>query len=84
MKVTLNASTGAKLVVWRQEDVFHASRTDVIGPPQICLPVDLFEVIAELAGLDLDSDGQSAEAMQLAAQAQQRLTSASERRGRSG
>ncbi len=84
MRLTLTASTGAKIVVWRQEDVFHASRADAIGPAQICLPVDLFEVIAELAGLDLEAELQAAEAMRLASQARRALAPADERRGRSG
>jgi hypothetical protein len=40
---------------------------------QICLAVDLFEVIAELAGLDLERHEQAAEAIGLAEEAQRRL-----------
>jgi len=72
MRITLIASTGAKIFVWREEDMFHArlaQRPDV----QICLGIDLFEVIAELAGLDLEQDRQAQEAVSLAEHAQQRL-----------
>jgi hypothetical protein len=53
--------------------MFYARPTDTVSEAQICLPIDLFEVIAELAGLDLEDDGQSAEAVGLAVQARQRL-----------
>ena len=72
MRITLTASTGAKILVWREEDMFHAQlahRSDV----QICLGIDLFEVIAELAGLDLERDGQAQEAVSLAERAQSLL-----------
>jgi len=39
----------------------------------VCLAVDLFEVIAELLGLDLEVDEQSAEAVLLATRAQETL-----------
>ena len=42
---------------------------------QICLGIDLFEVIAELAGLDLDDDEHADEATRLAIEARQRLSS---------
>jgi hypothetical protein len=70
MQLTLTASTGAKLQVWREEDLFHATRPDTRSPPEVCLAVDLFEVIAELAGLDLEHERQSREAMALADLAQ--------------
>jgi hypothetical protein len=73
MDVTLAASTGARIDVWREADLFHARRADHVTKPQTCLSVDLFEVIAELAGLDLDDPTQAAEAMGLAAQAHRRL-----------
>ena len=41
--------------------------------PQICLGVDLFEVIADLAGLDLDDASAAAEAVRLANSARERL-----------
>ena len=41
--------------------------------PQICAAVDLFEVIAELAGLNLEVAAQSAEAVALALEAQREL-----------
>jgi hypothetical protein len=75
MDVTLAASTGARIDVWREVDLFHARRADHVAKPQTCVSVDLFEVIAELAALDLDDPTQAAEAMSLAAQAQRRLYS---------
>jgi hypothetical protein len=74
MRVVVTVSTGAKIVIWRQQDVLHAQRSGTIGPPQICLAVDLFEVIAELSGLDLDNEEQAAEAVRLADEAQGRLS----------
>jgi hypothetical protein len=73
MKVTLTASTDAKVVVWREGDLFNARRAESADRPQVCLAVDLFEVIAELAGLDLEQAAQVAEAMELAGTAQSRL-----------
>jgi hypothetical protein len=75
MNVTLAASTGARIDVWREEDLFHARRADHVTEPQTCLSVDLFEVIAELTDLDLDDTTQAAEAISLADQAQRRLHS---------
>jgi hypothetical protein len=74
MTVTLTASTGAKILVWREDDMFAALRAGGHEEAQICLGIDLFEVIAELAGLDLDDEGQSGEATQLAGDARQRLS----------
>jgi hypothetical protein len=78
MKVILKASTGARIHVWRDDDLFHAAREDVHGQPQICLGVDLFEVIAEMAGLDLEQRDQAKEATRLAAEAQRSLPHAPE------
>jgi hypothetical protein len=75
MTVSLTASTGAKILVWREKDMFAALRAGGSEEAQICLGVDLFEVIAELAGLDLDDEEQSEEATQLATEARQRLAS---------
>lgn len=69
MRVKLRASTDAKIVVWREEDGLHSRRADAADRAQICLAVDLFEVIAELAGLDLEQPQQAAEAVNLADQA---------------
>jgi hypothetical protein len=41
--------------------------------PQICVAADLFEVIAELAGLNLDVRAESVEAVGVAIGAQRRL-----------
>jgi hypothetical protein len=73
MKLTLTPSTGKTIVVWRDRDTYCARRAGDATEPEVCLPVDLFEVIAELAGLDLDSDGEAAEAVRLADDAQQQL-----------
>ena len=75
MTVTLTASTGAKILVWREKDMFAALRRGAGGEAQVCLGVDLFEVIAELAGLDLDDEEQSSEATRLADEARQQLAS---------
>ena len=75
MTVTVTASTGAKILVWRENDMFAALRPGTSEEAQICLGIDLFEVIAELAGLDLDAEEQSDEATRLAREARQRLAS---------
>ena len=75
MTVTLTASTGAKIVVWREKDMLAASRAGVADETQICLGIDLFDVIAELAGLDLDDDPGAEESTRLAVEARQRLSS---------
>jgi hypothetical protein len=75
MTVTLTASTGAKILVWREKDMFAALRAGGSEEAQICLGIDLFEVIAVLADLDLDNEEDSEEATRLAADARQRLAS---------
>jgi hypothetical protein len=82
MTVTFTASTGAKILVWREKDMFAASRAGAAEEAQICMGIDLFEVIAELAGLDLDDERDAQEATQLAAEARQRLSSRPARRRR--
>lgn len=69
VKVTLTASTAAKIVVWKQGDLYHTHRLEMPEHPQVCLAVDLFEVLAELAGLDLEQREQAAEATALSEQA---------------
>jgi hypothetical protein len=73
MKLRIRASTGTTVLVWREHDVYYARRLGVARRPEACLPVDLFEVIAELTGLDLDHDDQASEATRLAEYAQDRL-----------
>jgi hypothetical protein len=73
MKLTVTASTGIDLVVWRDGEMFHARRAAEATEPQICLGVDLFEVIAELADLDLDEASDASEAVRLADDAQLHL-----------
>jgi hypothetical protein len=74
MKVTLTASTGVRILVWREGESFCARPAKHALEPQICLAVDLFEVLAELAGLDLDDSEQANEAVALAERAQRRLS----------
>jgi hypothetical protein len=74
MKITLKASTGARVVVWRERDSFCARQADETTQPEVCLAVDLFEVLADLAGLDLERQDHAAEAVALAEEAQRRLT----------
>jgi hypothetical protein len=73
LNVTIRASTGARIRVWREADLFHARPADSAADAEICVAVDLFEVIAELAGLNLEDGRQSAEATRLATEAQQQL-----------
>jgi hypothetical protein len=73
MQFMLTATTGTTIVVWREDEMFHAQPSDSTFGPQVCMAVDLFEVIAELVGLDLDVAEQSAEAVLLAARAQETL-----------
>jgi hypothetical protein len=61
--------------VWREKDMFAALRAGAAGEAQVCLGIDLFEVIAELAGLDLDDERDAVEASELADEARQRLSS---------
>ena len=75
MQVTVRASNGAAVVVWHQFDSYYARKADTTDDPEVCLGVDLFEVIAELAGLDLDGRGQAAEAVRLADDARHSLSS---------
>jgi hypothetical protein len=73
MKLTLRASTGKTIVVWRDRDTYCARRAGEASEPEVCLAIDLFEVIAELAGLDLERERDAAEAMGLAEDAEQQL-----------
>jgi hypothetical protein len=71
--VTVRASTGAHIRVWRENDLYYARPAGSAVEPQICVAADLFEVIAELAGLSLDVKVESAEAVRLSIEAQQEL-----------
>jgi hypothetical protein len=73
MQVTLRASTGAKILVWLEHDSYRVQLADRTDDPRICLELDLFEVIAELAGLELEEGAQAVEAMTLAEEAERRL-----------
>ena len=73
MKVTVRASTGAQIRVWREAELFYARPARSVVEPQICAAVDLFEVIAELAGLNLDVTAESAEAVRLSIEALRQL-----------
>jgi hypothetical protein len=76
MALTLTASTGAKMLVWSEGDTFCARLAESAAEPEICLGIDLFEVIAELAGLDLEEGSQAAEALELSQRAQRTLAPA--------
>jgi hypothetical protein len=79
MQVTLKANNGAKILVWREDDLFSARRAgDPVEETQTCLGLDLFEIVAELADLDLEDGSQAAEAIELSTTAQRQLTGASE------
>jgi hypothetical protein len=73
VKVTVRVSNGATVRVWREADLYYARPAGSAVEPQICVAVDLFEVIAELAGLNLDDTAESAEAVQLSIEAQRQL-----------
>ena len=74
MQTIVTATTGAQIEVWRQDELFHARLAGRQEQPEICVGMDLFEVIADLAGLDLEDRVESAEATRLAFEAQQRLS----------
>jgi hypothetical protein len=76
MRSVVQTSTGVEIKVWRDGSLFHAVRADSRGEPQVCIGDDLFEVIAELAGLDLDRKIEAEEAVRLARIAQRRLEDA--------
>ena len=81
MPVTLRASNGAKILVWREDDLFCARRAEApVEQTQTCLGLDLFEIVAELADLDLEDGAQAAEAIELSRTAQRRLAGTSEPR----
>jgi hypothetical protein len=74
MQVTLRASNGAKILVWREDDLFSARRAEApVEETQTCLGLDLFEIVAELADLDLEVGAQAAEAIRLSGRAQRQL-----------
>ena len=76
MQTIVTASTGARIEVWREDELFQARLAGQNQQPEICMGMDLFEVIAELAGLDLeDAKIEAAEATGLASEAEQRLRS---------
>jgi hypothetical protein len=73
LKVTVRASNGAQVRVWREDDLYYARPAGSAVEPQICVAVDLFEVIAEIAGLNLEVKAESAEAVALSLEAQRQL-----------
>jgi hypothetical protein len=73
MKLRVSASNGTTLLLWREDDTYCARREGTAVAPEVCLAVDLFEVIAELAGLDLDREDDASEAIRLAEHAQEQL-----------
>ena len=77
--MTVRASNGAQIRVWRENDLYYARPAGSGVEPQICAAVDLFEVIAELAGLNLEVTAQSGEAVNLALEAQRELEDSRDR-----
>jgi hypothetical protein len=74
-QVTLRTSNGAKILVWHEDDRFHARRAEApTEPPRTSGALELFEIIADLAGLDLEDGAQAAAAIDLSESAQRRLT----------
>ena len=49
--------------MWHQHGLFHARRDDHVGESQTCPGVDLFEVIAGLAQLDLEDEPRTRSAL---------------------
>jgi hypothetical protein len=79
MQVILRASNGANILVWREDDIFCARRAEAPEEQtQTCLGLDLFEIVAELADLDLEDSVQAAESIELSRSAQRRLASSPE------
>ena len=77
MRVRVVSSVGSMIEVWRDAELFYPVRVGQLPADiQVCLPVDLFEVIAELGGLDLDDREQAEEASRLAAFTQEHLKTA--------
>jgi hypothetical protein len=76
MAASFSASNGARIRIWpdaTERDVFHARRLNNLRlGVQTCLAVDLFEIVANLAELDLEDPDQAAEAMAIAAWAERR------------
>ena len=66
MRLQVTASTAVTVVVSWDGELFHARAEDAGADEQVCLGVDLFEVIAELTGLDLEREAEAAEALALA------------------
>jgi hypothetical protein len=73
MRFAVQTSKGVEIQVWRDGSLFHVQRAGSQIEPQVCIGEDLFEVIAELAGLDLDRRLDADEAVRLARAAQRRL-----------
>jgi hypothetical protein len=81
MKLRLSASTGTAIDVWRDGDTYCARKVGTVRRPEMCLAVDLFEVIAELVDLDLDHEGQASEALRLAEHAREELAEPGDEEG---
>jgi hypothetical protein len=74
MQVTLRTTNGAKILVWREDDLFSARRAEAhADETQTCLGLDLFEIVADLGDLDLEDGAQAEEAIDLARSAQRQL-----------
>jgi hypothetical protein len=75
VQTIVTTTTGALIEVWRDDDLYYARPAGQAAPPEVCVGMDLFEVIADLGGLDLEDEAESAEATGLAFEAQRRLDS---------
>ncbi len=75
MHTIVRTTTGALIEVWRDNELYYARLAEGAAEPEVCVGMDLFEVIADLAGLDLEQEVESAEATGLAFEAQRRLES---------
>jgi hypothetical protein len=75
VQTIVRTTTRALIEVWRDDELYYARLAGRAAEPEVCVGMDLFEVIADLAGLDLEDEVESAEATGLAFEAQRRLES---------
>ena len=48
MQTIVTTTTGALIEVWRDDDLYYARPAGQAAPPEVCVGMDLFEVIADL------------------------------------
>ncbi len=73
MRISVHTSKGVQVNAWREGGLFHVTRADSHHEPQVCMGVDLFEIIAELCELDLERSEDAREALELASTVQTQL-----------